>query len=70
MKLTKTESTAFAEIGEALCASKEIAANKKSRMPLVAAALEENHDEFSNGVTIGAFKFMLVVREELTAIRV
>jgi hypothetical protein len=70
MKLTKTETAAFAEIGEALCASKEIAASKKSKMPLVAAALEENHEEFFNGVTIGDFKFKLVVREELTAIRV
>ena len=70
MKLTKTETAAFAEIGEAHCASKELSVNKKNKMPLIAVALAENHGEFTDGVTIGDYKFKLVVREELTAIRV
>ena len=70
-KLTKTELAAFAAIGKALTAAKDCAADKKQNMPLVASALKENHDGFSgDGVTIGDFKFKLVVREELTAIRV
>ena len=44
--------------------------NKKNKMPLIAVALAENHGEFTDGVTIGDYKFKLVVREELTAIRV
>lgn len=71
MKLTKTESAAFAVIGKALCCAKDCAAEKKEALPLIKAALAENHDEFAGeGVTIGDYKFKLVVREELTAIRV
>ena len=71
MKLSKTETAAFAAIGAALCQAKECAAARKEAMPRVKAALAENHDEFAaDGVTIGDYKFMLVVREELTAIRV
>ena len=71
MKLTKTETAAFAAIGAALCQAKDCAAEKKEAMPLIKAALAENHDEFAgDGVTIGDYKFKLVVREELTAIRV
>ena len=45
--------------------------NKKASLPLIAGALAENHDDFAGeGVTIGDYKFKLVVREELTAIRV
>ena len=70
MKLSKTETAAFAAIGKALCCAKDCAAEKEA-MPLVKAALAENHDEFAGeGVTIGDYKFKLVVREELTAIRV
>lgn len=71
MKLSKTETAAFAAIGAALCQAKDCAAEKKTNMPLIASALKENHEEFSGeGVTIGDYKFKLVVREELTAIRV
>lgn len=71
MKLNKTESAAFAAIGEALTAAKDCAALKKENLPLIKAALAENHDEFAGeGVTIGNYKFKLVVREELTAIRI
>lgn len=71
MKLNKTESAAFAAIGKALCCAKDCAAEKKANMPLIASAIKENHDELSGeGVTIGDYKFKLVVREELTAIRV
>ena len=52
-------------------AVKECAANKKASLPLIAGALAENHDDLAGeGVTIGDYKFKLVVREELTAIRV
>ena len=71
MKLTKTETAAFAAIGKALCCAKDCAAAKKEAMPLIKAALAENHDEFAgDGITIGDYKFKLVIREELTAIRV
>ena len=69
-KLTKTESAAFEKIGAALCNAKDCAADKKTNMPLVAGALKENHDAFVDGVTIGDYRFKLVVRKELTAIRV
>lgn len=71
MKLNKTETAAFERIGAALCAAKDCSAEKKTNLPLVASALKENHDEFAGeGVTIGNYRFKLVVREELTALRV
>ena len=71
MKLTKTEAAAFETIGAALCKAKDCATERKANAPLIAAALAENHDAFvDEGVTIGSYKFKLVVREELTAIRV
>ena len=70
MKLNKTETAAFAEIGEALCQASLCKDSKKHNLPLVAGALKENHDEFVAGVTIGDYRFKLVVREELAAIRV
>jgi len=71
MKLTKTETAAFAAIGLALTTAKDCAADKKLNMPLIAGALAENHEAFAGeGVTLGDYKFKLVVREELTAIRV
>ena len=71
MKLNKTETAAFAAIGKAITEAKDCAANKKASLPLIAGALAENHDDCAGeGVTIGDYKFKLVVREELTAIRV
>lgn len=71
MKLTKTETAAFEAIGKAITEAKDCAADKKANMPLIAGALAENHDIFAGeGVTLGDYKFKLVVREELTAIRV
>ena len=71
MKLNKTELAAFAAIGKALTDAKASAMEKKQNLPLVASALQENHESFSGeGVTIGDYRFKLVVREELTAIRV
>ena len=71
MKLSKTELAAFAAIGAALCQAKDCAAEKKANQPLISAALAENRELFvGDGVTIGDYKFKLVVREELTAIRV
>lgn len=71
MKLTKTETAAFAAIGKAITDAKDCASDKKSNLPLIAGALAENHDAFAGeGVTIGDYRFRLVVREELTALRV
>ena len=71
MTLNKTEREAFAAIGKALTDAKDCAADKKRNMPLVAGVLKETHDEFSGeGVTVGDYRCKLVVREELTAIRV
>ena len=71
MKLNKTETVAFAAIGKAITEAKDCAADKKANLPLVAGAIAENHDDFAgDGITIGDYKFKLVVREELTAIRV
>ena len=71
MKLNKTETAAFAAIGKAITEAKDCAADKKANLPLVAGAIAENHDDFAgDGITIGDYKFKLVVREELTAIRV
>ena len=71
MKLSKTELAAFAAIGAALCQAKDSAAEKKENLPLIKAALEANHDVFvESGVTIGDYKFKLIVREELTALRI
>ena len=71
MKLNKTETAAFAAIGKAITEAKDCAADKKANLPLVAGAIAENHDDFAGeGVTIGDYKFKLVVREALTAIRV
>lgn len=67
---TKTEKNAFATLGEAICSAKESAKDKKDTLPLVKAAIAENREAFMEGVTIGNYKFTLVVREELTAIRV
>lgn len=71
MKLTKTETAAFEAIGKAITEAKDCSAEKKANMPLIAGALAENHDAFAGeGVTLGDYRFKLVVREELTAIRV
>ena len=71
MKLNKTELAAFAAIGKALTDAKDNAAEKKRNMPLVASAIAENHDAFAgDGIVIGDYKFKLVIREELQAIRV
>ena len=70
MKLNKTETAAFAAIGKAITEAKDCAADKKANLPLVAGAIAEHHDDFAGeGITIGDYKFKLVVREELTAIR-
>ena len=70
MKLNKTEATAFEAIGAAICGSKSASKDKKNNMPLVSAVLTENRDEFVNGVVIGNYKFSIVSRDELTAIRI
>ena len=69
MKLSKTESTAFDTIGAAICGAKDAARDKKSNLPLVSAVLAENRDAFREGVTIGDYRFTIVSRDELTAIR-
>ena len=70
-KLKKSEAEAFAKIGAAICSANDSKLTKKEALPLISAVLKENHDEFTGeGVTIGDYKFKLVVREELTAIRV
>ena len=70
MKLNKTETAAFNEIGAAICASDDAKKIKKQNMQLVAAALIENRGEFIEGVTIGDYRFKIVTRDELTAMRV
>ncbi len=70
MKLTKNESAAFEAIGAAYCEGKECAKLKKETIPAVKDVIAKNHDAFLNGVTLGNYKFVLVVREELTAIRI
>ena len=70
MKLNKTENAAFEAIGAAICDAKDASKNKKANMPLISAVLAENRQEFVDGITIGNYKFTLVTRDELTAIRV
>ena len=70
MKLNKTENAAFAAIGAALCEANDAKKLKKDNLPLVASAIAENKAEFMEGVTIGDYRFKLIVRPELTAIRV
>lgn len=70
MKLNKTESAAFEAIGAAICGAKDASKEKKNNLPLVSAVLAENREAFLEGVTIGGYKFAIVSRDELTAIRV
>lgn len=70
MKLSKTESAAFNTIGAAICGAKEASRDKKASLPLVSAVLAENRDAFREGVTIGNYRFTIVSRDELTALRV
>lgn len=70
MKLNKTESAAFEQIGAAICGAKEASRDKKANLPLVSAVLAENRDAFREGVTIGNYRFTIVSRDELTALRV
>ena len=46
------------------------AKTKKAKMPLVAGFIEKNHDALVADLVIGNYKFTLVTREELTAIRI
>lgn len=69
MKLKKTESSAFEAIGAAICNAKNAQKNKKDNLPLISAVLAENRNEFVQGVIIGSYKFTLVSRDELTAIK-
>ena len=75
MKLSKTEQAAFAAIGKAItdakdCA-KDCAKTKKDNGRLVSAVIEQNRELFTgDGVTIGDYRFRLIVRDELVAIRV
>jgi len=72
MKLTKIEQAAFAAAGAAICGAKKNKTDKAEALKLLAAVLadEENHKELLDGVTIGDYRFTIVQREELTAIRV
>ena len=69
-KLTKTERETFEAIGAATCDAKNAAKTKKDKLPLVRGFIAENHDALVAGLVIGAYKFALVPREELTAIRI
>ena len=69
-KLTKTERETFEAIGAAICGSKDAAKTKKAKMPLVAGFIAQNRDALVEGLVIGNYKFTLVTREELTAIRI
>ena len=69
-KLTKSERETFEAIGAAICGSKDAAKTKKAKMPLVAGFIAKNHDALVEGLVIGNYKFTLVTREELTAIRI
>ena len=69
-KLTKSERETFEAIGAAICGSKDAARTKKAKMPLVAGFIAQNHDALVSGLVIGNYKFTLVTREELTAIRI
>ena len=69
-KLTKSERETFEAIGAAICGSKDAAKTKKAKMPLVAGFIAQNHDALVEGLVIGNYKFTLVTREELTAIRI
>ena len=68
-KLTKTERETFEAIGEAICDAKSAAKAKKDKMPLLKGFIAENHEALVAGLVIGNYKFTLVPREELTAIR-
>ena len=70
MKLNKTETEAFKHIGAALSDANEAKKVKKDNLPLIAAALKENRAEFIAGVVIGDYRFTLVTRDELTAIKI
>ena len=69
-KLTKSERETFEAIGAAICGSKDAAKTRKAKMPLVADFIAKNHDALVEGLVIGNYKFTLVTREELTAIRI
>ena len=69
-KLTKSERETFEAIGAAICGSKDAAKTKKAKMPLVAGFIAQNHDALVEGLVIGNYKFTLVPKEELTAIRI
>ena len=69
-KLTKTERETFEEIGAAICDAKNAAKAKKAKMPLIKDFIAANHDALVEGLVIGNYKFTLITREELTAIRI
>ena len=70
IKLTKSERETFEELGAAICDAKNAAKAKKEKMPAVRGFIEKNHDALEAGLVIGNYKFTLVTREELTAIRI
>ena len=70
MKLNKTETLAFEALGEAICNAKTSIRNKKAAMPLVNTVMKENREAFLAGIVIGNYRFQLVQRDELTAIKV
>ena len=69
-KLTKSERETFEELGAAICDAKNAAKAKKEKMPAVRGFIAANHDALVSGLVIGNYKFTLVTREELTAIRI
>ena len=69
-KLTKTERETFEELGAAICDAKNAAKAKKEKMPAVRGFIEKNHGALVTGLVIGNYKFTLVPKEELTAIRI
>ena len=69
-KLTKSERETFEAIGAAICGSKDAAKTKKAKMPLIKDFIAANHDALVVGLVIGNYKFTLVPKDELTAIRI
>ena len=68
--LTDEQRKAFEAFGAAVCAGKAASKTKDEQKPVFASVISNNRERFIDGITIGGYRFKLVVREELQAMRV
>ena len=70
MNMNKKETEAFAIIGAAICDAKAAGTVKKTNLATVAKLIAKNRSTFLEGVTIGGYRFKLISRDDLTAVKI